>query len=45
MPGIAGIVHFNQDSASIDKPIRRMVKILNHTSPPDEKICLSDRPA
>ncbi len=45
MPGIAGIVDFNQDSASIDKQIRRMVKILNHTSPAEEDVYISDHAA
>jgi asparagine synthase (glutamine-hydrolysing) len=45
MPGIAGIVDFDKDKASIDKEIRRMVKILNHTSPSDEEIYVSDHAA
>lgn len=45
MPGIVGIVDFNQDSASIDKQIRRMVKILNHTSPAEEDVYISDHAA
>ena len=45
MPGIAGIVDFNQDSASMDKQIRRMVQILNHTSPSDEEVYISDHAA
>ena len=42
MPGIAGIVDFGRDSASIDKQIERVVKILNHTSPSDEEVYVSD---
>lgn len=42
MPGIVGIVDFNQDSASIDKQLRRMVRILNHTSPSDEEVYVSE---
>lgn len=38
MPGIVGIVDFNQGSASTDTQIRRMVQILNHTSLLDEEI-------
>lgn len=38
MPGIAGIVDFNQDRASTDTQIRRMMKILKHTSLLDEEI-------
>lgn len=45
MPGIAGIVDFNLDNASISKQIRRMVKILNHTSPSHEEEYISDHAA
>lgn len=40
MPGIAGIVNFDKTNASIDKQIRRMVKILNHISPSSEDVCI-----
>ena len=42
MPGIVGIVDFNLGSASVDKQVRRMVKILNHTSPSNEEVYVAD---
>ena len=42
MPGIAGIVDFNQDKASIGKQIGHMVKILNHTAPSEEEVYALD---
>ncbi|MDL1969041.1 MAG: asparagine synthase-related protein [Deltaproteobacteria bacterium] len=45
MPGIAGIVDFKQDGASTDTQIRRMVKILNHTSPAEEEIYIAKHAA
>ncbi|MDY7035594.1 MAG: asparagine synthase-related protein [Thermodesulfobacteriota bacterium] len=42
MPGIAGIVDFNQNSASTDTQVRHMMQILNHTSPCNEEVHVSD---
>lgn len=42
MPGIAGIVDFNQETPLIDKHVRRMVRILNHTSPSDEEVYVTE---
>lgn len=41
MPGIAGIVDFDKDNASVGKQIRRMVKSLHHTSPSDDELYIS----
>jgi asparagine synthase (glutamine-hydrolysing) len=45
MPGIAGIVSFSSKKASMDKDIRRMVTILDHTSPSAQEICVTDHAA
>jgi len=45
MPGIVGIVNFDKDPRSIDQTIKRMVKILYHTSPSEEDICILNHTA
>ncbi|OEU63061.1 MAG: hypothetical protein BBJ57_12605 [Desulfobacterales bacterium PC51MH44] len=45
MPGIAGIVDFRADSIQMDQNIRRMAKILNHTSPSAEEIYILNHAA
>ena len=45
MPGIVGIVNFDKDPRSIDQTIKRMVKILHHTSPSEEDICILNHTA
>lgn len=45
MPGIVGIVDYNRDNVRIDKQIRKMVKILNHTSPSEDQLYISKHAA
>lgn len=45
MPGIAGIVDFRTDPTSTDQNIRRMAKILDHTSPSVQEVCILNHAA
>ena len=44
MPGLVGIIDYNQNP-SVNDTIRRMVNVLNHTSPHVEEICKTNNAA
>ncbi len=45
MPGIAGVAAWTPGDSSIDKLVRQMVTMLNHTSPSVEEIRVTDQAA